>query len=126
LHSNTRDADSYNNFPQQPPCFPSDLFQGSNLSNYLNDEWRELSRQIARDLVSHDLGVTLDDVVGIGEAKQVVMEAVVYPWRYPEIYGHLEPWRGLLLHGPPGTGTSLMIKGTRILKSTTVHLFRPI
>ena len=43
--------------------------------------------------------------MGLGEAKRLLKEAVVYPTKYPELFsGVLAPWKGLLLYGPPGTG----------------------
>lgn len=45
------------------------------------------------------------DIVGLENAKNLLKEAVLLPLKYPEIFtGILEPWRGVLLFGPPGTG----------------------
>ncbi|CAG0925207.1 unnamed protein product, partial [Notodromas monacha] len=72
---------------------------------------REIAQQIARDVVSWDLGVSMEDVVGMESAKQVLREAIVYPRRFPEVFVQgFEPWKGLLLHGPPGTGKTLLAK----------------
>ncbi|CAK1542390.1 unnamed protein product [Leptosia nina] len=52
-----------------------------------------------------------EDVKGLTSAKNLLMESVVYPVRYPEVFtGLLEPWRGVLLHGPPGTGKTMLAR----------------
>ncbi|OZA93958.1 MAG: AAA family ATPase, partial [Erythrobacter sp. 34-65-8] len=50
--------------------------------------------------------VNYDDVGGMGETIQQLREMVELPLRYPELFTRLgvDPPRGVLLHGPPGTG----------------------
>jgi len=43
--------------------------------------------------------------VGLESAKKILVEAVKLPLIYPELFtGLIEPWKGVLLFGPPGTG----------------------
>eukprot|EP01134_Creolimax_fragrantissima_P000702 CFRG0702T1 len=50
------------------------------------------------------------DIAGIEAILQDVRELIEYPLTHPEIYVHLgiEPPRGILLHGLPGTGKTLL------------------
>lgn len=57
------------------------------------------------------LDVTWDDIKGLEDAKIILKESVVYPAKFPEVFtGPLEPWKGVLLHGPPGTGKTMLAK----------------
>jgi len=50
--------------------------------------------------------VNYDDVGGMEETIRALREMVELPLRYPELFTRLgvEPPKGVLLHGPPGTG----------------------
>ncbi|MEO6092362.1 MAG: CDC48 family AAA ATPase [Novosphingobium sp.] len=50
--------------------------------------------------------VNYDDVGGMSETIRQLREMVELPLRYPELFTRLgvDPPRGVLLHGPPGTG----------------------
>ena len=51
-------------------------------------------------------GVNYDDVGGMEDTIQALREMVELPLRYPELFTRLgvDPPKGVLLHGPPGTG----------------------
>ncbi len=64
--------------------------------------------------VSEDkvIGVTYEDIGGLGEEIRKIREMVEIPLKHPEIFERLgiEPPKGVLLHGPPGTGKTLLAK----------------
>lgn len=56
--------------------------------------------------------VTFEDIGGLDEEVQTVQELVGYPLRYPDLYRRvgINPARGVILFGPPGTGKTRMIR----------------
>lgn len=79
----------------------------------LLDTYGHLTGDIARDIYIENTGVTWGDIVGLIGAKRVLKEAVAMPLRYPHIFQSnplLTPWKGVLLHGPPGTRKTLLAK----------------
>src|SRR5256885_2530238 len=56
--------------------------------------------------------VSWEDIGGLEEVKRQLQEAVEWPLRYPDLYtklGHTMP-KGILMHGPSGTGKTLLAK----------------
>ncbi|RMG50369.1 MAG: AAA family ATPase, partial [Acidobacteria bacterium] len=51
-----------------------------------------------------------DDIGGLHEVREQLMEAVIRPLQSPELFTRVRarPVRGVLLHGPPGTGKTLL------------------
>jgi transitional endoplasmic reticulum ATPase len=56
--------------------------------------------------------VSLADVGGLAEVKQVLTETVIWPIAYPDTFARLgvTPTRGILLYGPPGCGKTYIVK----------------
>jgi len=80
---------------------------------------------------SHELRslpeIEWDSIGGLHHAKQELIEAIVWPIKYPDLYAHYrKEWsKGILLWGPPGCGKTLLGKAaaTQIAR---VHEKEPV
>ncbi len=65
-----------------------------------------------REVFIENPDVKWDEIGGLTDVKRELQEAVEWPMKYPGLYdklGHKMP-RGILLHGPSGTGKTLLAK----------------
>ena len=73
---------------------------------------REITPSGMREVFVENPDVKWEDVGGLEVVKRELQEAVEWPMKYPGLYdklGHNMP-RGILLHGPSGTGKTLLAK----------------
>ena len=73
---------------------------------------REVSPSLIREAQSEVTGAGWADIGGLGQIKEALRQAVELPLRHPALFKtmRLEPPRGILLVGAPGTGKTLVAR----------------
>lgn len=89
---------------QHSPSVNSDLLLTS-------QEWQNLADLVKSTIVREDSKLKWSDICGNSQAVDTIKEAVLMPLNYPQLFNNgLKPWRSVLLHGPPGSGKTLLAK----------------
>ncbi|XP_052853655.1 outer mitochondrial transmembrane helix translocase [Drosophila gunungcola] len=82
--------------------------------NLRSRDFNEHEMVIATHLVApEDIDVSWSDIAGLDAVIQELRETVVLPVRHRELFSRSQLWRapkGVLLHGPPGCGKTLIAK----------------
>ncbi|MFB6079356.1 MAG: AAA family ATPase [Halarchaeum sp.] len=65
-----------------------------------------------REVVAESPDVSFDDIGGLDDAKRTLREAVQWPLEYGPLFdaAAADPPTGVLLHGPPGTGKTMLAR----------------
>jgi transitional endoplasmic reticulum ATPase len=80
--------------------------------NDFNQAIKDVMPSAMREVFLESPDVKWGDIGGLEGVKRELQEAVEWPLRYPDLYakiGHTVP-KGILLHGPSGTGKTLLAK----------------
>ncbi|RMF89295.1 MAG: AAA family ATPase [Methanobacteriota archaeon] len=73
---------------------------------------REVEPSALREVFVEVPDVSWDDIGGLEEVKRELQESIEWPLKYPDVFEKLkaESPKGILLHGPPGTGKTMLAK----------------
>src|SRR5712692_196028 len=80
--------------------------------NDFDNAIKEIMPSAMREVYLESPDIPWTEIGGLEEVKRELQEAVEWPLRYPDLYtklGHSMP-KGLLMHGPSGTGKTLLAK----------------
>jgi transitional endoplasmic reticulum ATPase len=80
--------------------------------NDFNEALKEVEPSAIREVFVEVPNVRWEDIGGLEEVKQKLIEAVEWPLRHPDLFreANVKPPKGILLSGPPGTGKTLVAK----------------
>ncbi|MEM1916951.1 MAG: AAA family ATPase, partial [Ignisphaera sp.] len=63
----------------------------------------DIEEAVKQFIVNKKPNIRFEDVVGLDEVKQTIIESVIYPYKRPDLFPF--GWhKGILLYGPPGCG----------------------
>jgi transitional endoplasmic reticulum ATPase len=73
---------------------------------------KEITPSAMREVYFEKPNVKLEDIGGLDEVKRELEEAIILPIKRKDIYERMgiEPVKGVLLVGPPGTGKTMLAK----------------
>lgn len=76
------------------------------------DALRFVEPSAMREVLIQTPNVKWNAIGGLEEAKQALKEAIEWPLKYPKLFEEAgaKPPKGILLHGPPGSGKTLLAK----------------
>jgi len=80
--------------------------------NDFREALKEVEPSAIREVFVEVPDVKWEDIGGLDEVKQKLIEAVEWPLKYPDLFqqANTKPPKGILFSGPPGTGKTLAAK----------------
>src|SRR5215207_5878412 len=97
---------------EQSPIPPETLNKIIITNSDFNNALKDVSPSAIREFQIQRPDTQWDDIGGLNDVKQELVEMTEWPLNYPELYdlADIRPSKGILLYGPPGTGKTLLAK----------------
>jgi len=109
--NSSNNASSKGEAGQKPRQSSKETEEDDPLPEELKGLDKELIAKIENEIVDSGDPITFQDIAGLEDAKQAVLELVCWPMKRPDLFTGLRRGpNGLLLFGPPGTGKTLIGK----------------
>jgi transitional endoplasmic reticulum ATPase len=76
------------------------------------DALRFVEPSAMREVLVQTPNIKWEDIGGLEEVKEALKEAIEWPLKYPKLFEEAgaKPPKGIMLHGPPGSGKTLLAK----------------
>jgi transitional endoplasmic reticulum ATPase len=90
---------------------PQEIVDGMEvMGGDFEDALKEIEPSAMREVLIELPRVTWNDLGGLGQLKQELIEAIEWPLKKPERFSQMgiRPPKGILLYGPPGTGKTMI------------------
>ena len=97
----------------QEEALPKEVLEQLQVSqNDFREALKTVRPSAMREVLVEIPSVKWDDIGGLTDVKQELIEAVEWPLKHPDAFKRLgvKPPKGIFLHGPPGTGKTLLAK----------------
>ncbi|MFL6522566.1 MAG: CDC48 family AAA ATPase [Nitrososphaera sp.] len=95
------------------PKIPAEILNKIKITKQDFDEaLRDVQPSAMREVLVQRPNVGWDDIGGLDQVKEELAEAIEWPLKHADLFAeaNIEPPKGILLHGPPGTGKTMIAK----------------